>query len=173
MPASANDDFHPAIAGFSDAIRGRHEQLTLAAPDGRNAVGSDATVDQRGSNSLGALTRKRIVELIAAYRIGMADHHQVGYAVFQDLGEYAFDNLLGFVGEFVLPFDGVEREAQRAGRFGRQCWPKLGCYLRGRGSLHRRTGGCLSCCIIGLVENDLLVSLFNHDRSRAAVHRRQ
>ena len=56
-----------------DAVRGRDEQLPLAAADGDDVLGSDPVLDQSGADEVGALARQLVVDLIRADGIGVTD----------------------------------------------------------------------------------------------------
>ena len=67
-------------------------QLALAASDGQDVLGRDAALDQPGADDFRALLRQRVVDLIAADRVGMPDDDDIGHRALRDFREHRIDD---------------------------------------------------------------------------------
>src|SRR5437762_10018604 len=158
VPMSAYDDFNPSIARLRNALCGRHERLTLAAPTGRDVLGRDAMADQCGSNCLCALARKRVVDLIVPYRIGMTNDQHIGQCALRDLGEDAVHDLLRLLGKFVLSLNEVQGELSRANRLRGKRRAEDGFHFLRSRCVRQWPEWRLSGSGIWLIEQDLFVT---------------
>jgi len=165
----SNKDFDAAIARLGDAIGGRYQQIALAAPRRLNVLRRYAAANQVDTHRLGALASERIVELIAANGIAVANHDDIGDRSSGDFGKYAFDGALRVLGELVLAFDEVKRER------GGPLWLRAdrGTEFR-RNLFRRRRVGTqaerrLPCGGVGLIEHGLATVLLHDDGGRLAV----
>src|SRR5690606_1299664 len=101
-----HDDLDPAVARLGDAVRGRDEQIVLAAADGGDGRRRHALADQFVRHHLGALLRERPVELRRTDRVGVADHVDLGRPRLLELLRSTRDRLDSLEAEF--RFAGVE-----------------------------------------------------------------
>src|SRR5437868_10380098 len=165
----AHKDFDAAIARLGDAIGGRYQQVALAPSRRLNVSRRHAAANQLGAHRLGALTRERVVEWIAADGIGMSDHIHIGYGSLRDLGEDHFDGALRIFGELILAFDEVKRErdgplwsrSHRRAEFRRDFFRR-----RRVGAQAKRR---LPCGGVRLIKYGLATILFHDDSGRLAI----
>ena len=114
---SANDDFDAPVARFRDAVRRRDEQLALAAADrddvgrrdasSRSALCECVSARWRASSSLNASLPTASVcptTITSAHR------------ALRQVGEYAFEDPLRFLGQLGRVLDEVQREMRGAAR---------------------------------------------------------
>src|SRR5258706_6007472 len=104
-----HNDFHTPIARFGHGIGSLNQRFALATAGGLNDFRRDAAPDQQVSYPDGALQGKRVVVLIGADEIGMADDGDLRCGSLGDLGGYTVDCALGVGGEAVRSLHEVDQ----------------------------------------------------------------
>src|SRR5437667_3716984 len=108
--ALPDDDLDPAVPRFSNLVRRRNEQLSLAASGRLDALRSDAELDESRPDSLGALYRQPIVVVLRADGVGVADDDDLRRRDARDRVEDALDDHFRLRGELVAVQKEVEEE---------------------------------------------------------------
>src|SRR6266850_7027683 len=93
--ALAHDDFHTPIARFGHRTGSLNQGFALAAAGGLNDSCRDSALNQQVAYPEGALQGQRVVVLIGAHEIGMADDGDLRRGSCSDIGGYPVDCTLG------------------------------------------------------------------------------
>src|SRR6185437_14764716 len=103
-------DFDTPVPGLGGPVRRRHEQVAFSASDRRDVGLRDAALDEHRLDPFGPLPRERVVVLVAADSIRVADDDDVAYGTLRDIGEHPLELGARLLREVVARLVEVERE---------------------------------------------------------------
>src|SRR5882724_7559635 len=105
-----HNNLHPPILRLDRVTRSLDQGLALAAPGGLNDFRRDPAPDHQVFHAHGTLQGERVVVLIGAGKIGVADNCDLRRRPPGDLGDHAVDRALGGGIEFVRSLHEVDHE---------------------------------------------------------------